>query len=358
MRIDRKRIYLTLYRIVGIIGVFGITSIFFFYGITFLFFVQNKTWVAPTVITATDERALQAQAAFVFQEKTRQELTVKADQERASIKVLQDALSQQYALLRQYNEAVKEFQHAANRQTKANVSIDTNRANVIADLTSIQKDLRQYLKTNDDMLAAGLITKDQHTQTKAQIFSLDASLVDVRQQGNDIWVQTDMLTRQIQTLAGNSGKDITAVDVLNRRAAVIAQIGQLTVTLATTQQALIADEISLKNISAEMNLFNKSINGKVIRQSKVNLAFVPYENNKNVHTGDPVYSCAAVFFWCSRVGTIGQKFDEEQRVDFPVLNLRFTHVVRGFYVEFNIDKGKERSIEDLIVFVGSKPLFL
>lgn len=99
----------------------------------------------------------------------------------------------------------------------------------------------------------------------------------------------------------------------------------------------------IKRLSASPYL--KAIDGKVV------LAFVPYQNLRNVKIGTKLYGCAWGLVACSPVGTVTTVLDGEVTEMHP----HDETIQRGVMVQIDV---KESAAGDTVLFAGSKPLWL
>lgn len=87
-------------------------------------------------------------------------------------------------------------------------------------------------------------------------------------------------------------------------------------------------------------------------ERKLVIAFVPYQNLKNVKMGTPLYGCSWGLVLCSRVGKIMGVIDGEVTDKHP----HDESAQRGLMVEVQLSKPSAE--EDRVLFAGSKPLWL
>nr|HEX4319076.1 hypothetical protein [Kofleriaceae bacterium] len=96
----------------------------------------------------------------------------------------------------------------------------------------------------------------------------------------------------------------------------------------------------------ESSPYLRAVNGKVV------LAFVPYQNLRNVKIGTKLYSCAWGLVGCSVVGTVKATIDGEVQDIHP----HDESVQRGIMVE--VDLTTPSAEGESVLFAGSKPLVL
>lgn len=87
-------------------------------------------------------------------------------------------------------------------------------------------------------------------------------------------------------------------------------------------------------------------------ERKLVIAFVPYQNLKNVKVGTPLYGCSWGLVMCSKVGKITGVVDGEVTEMHP----HDETVQRGLMVE--VELVKRWAEEERVLFAGAKPLWL
>jgi hypothetical protein len=96
----------------------------------------------------------------------------------------------------------------------------------------------------------------------------------------------------------------------------------------------------------ESSPYLRAVNGKVV------LAFVPYQNLRNVKIGTKLYSCAWGLVACSTVGTVKATIDGEVQDIHP----HDESIQRGIMVE--VDLSTPSAEGESVLFAGGKPLVL
>jgi hypothetical protein len=95
----------------------------------------------------------------------------------------------------------------------------------------------------------------------------------------------------------------------------------------------------------EQSPYLRAINQKIV------LAFVPYQNLRNVKIGTKLYSCAWGLVACSNVGKVTTVLEGEVQNVHP----HDESIQRGVMVEIDVSSS---SAGDTVLFAGGKPLFL
>lgn len=95
----------------------------------------------------------------------------------------------------------------------------------------------------------------------------------------------------------------------------------------------------------EQSPYLRAVNQKVV------LAFVPYQNLRNVKIGTKLYSCAWGLVACSNVGKVTAVLEGETQDVHP----HDESIQRGVMVEIDVSSS---AAGETVLFAGSKPLFL
>jgi hypothetical protein len=96
----------------------------------------------------------------------------------------------------------------------------------------------------------------------------------------------------------------------------------------------------------EQSPYLRAVNSKVV------LAFVPYQNLRNVKLGTKLYGCSWGLVFCSRVGKITATIDGEVQDIHP----HDESIQRGIMVEVELSTPSAEG--ETVLFAGSKPLWL
>jgi hypothetical protein len=312
---------LSAYRSVALIALYGILAGVAIYVGTLGFYTINTSWIAPTSVAPTDADSLaisdhlvasQNALATLQMDLQRQNLTV-ADYEaqRSALNALEPALSHAINTEHMQDRMVASRLMALKGRNAADIErtegLLENDATVAH---SIQQDLN-----------AGLITKAAATASLTQLNEsrnalTDSNIADVELQGTILEKKTSVQTD---------------IDAFSKQVDLHSQIATLDVEVAVARQQAAS--------------FTSASGG-----TQVYLAFVPYDNEKHVAVGDPLYDCYLDFIGCRYVGTVKHVYKNEEKVNNPIFHTE----MRGYVVQ--LDLADTNVVRSKTLFVGGKPL--
>jgi len=330
-----------MYRTVALVALYGILAGVVIYVGTLGFYTLNSSWIAPTSVAPTDVNSLglsdrlvasQNGLAALQMDLQRETLTVADyDAQRSALSALEPQLSKAIHLKHSQDHAVA----ARLMDLKGRKAADIMRTagmqeNNITVEHSVQEDLK-----------AGLITKAAATSSLAQL----------NQSRNDL---TDSNIADIELLGMIQEKKTsveTDIDSFSKQIELRSKIATLDMEVALARQQVTTDLQEIERIKAAVSAatdtpYFASVSGG----TPVYLAFVPYDNEKHIGVGEPVFDCYLNFIVCRYVGTIKHVYKNEEKVNNPI----FRTEMRGFVVQLDlIDVNVVRS---KTLFVGGKPL--
>lgn len=316
-----KKAYLFTYRGTGFAIMSFTLAALGVYGFLMMFFFFNSTWIAPTVLSPTSDRMLQFSAGYQQAVQTYETLKV------TEAKAERDRQYANFSLI-----ALKLSKAELNQQLK-NIDVLTgHKVKDLSDSNGLLTQLNGVKAQTQASRKAGLITNEDATQTVTAIQQFRNGTTDG---GLTLSTARITLTGQVvqleQAIQQAQNDERTATD-----------------TIASTKTAidLARAEVLVLNNTSYMHAMKDG----------ANLAFVSYDNLKNIKAGEPIYDCYLLVILCHKVGTVGEVYKDEQLVDFPIFNVRFSRTVRG--VMSSLDMDGQKPMSSSILFVGSKPLFL
>jgi hypothetical protein len=348
-----KKIYLSVYRTVGMAMLITMTVSLIGYGALLMFFMANASWIAPTVMTSTSDKMLQFKSGYLTATQNLNTIQIALATARGQVDLLERRKTMIDAALADLEKTRTQEIGAASTfilQTKPIVGqkqIDVQMSSQLSKETSI------ITRDADANLRAKLITQAEYISimTGTQSFSNQSTngALDLATSKARI----DEETRKVQALNGKAGAMSVVAFAMSARelkqqwleadqAKVIAQ--------DTVNRLLEQESLALQTVA---NLKNTAYMAAAV--AGANLAFVPYENADAVRVGASVYDCTLKVVWCHQVGSIRTVYTDEHTVSYPVFNVKLTREVRGVMID--LDVIDPEAMKNLILFIG-KPLFL
>jgi len=332
---------LTLYRVFAIVVLYAILIGILAYAFIMAFYAVNTTWMAPVILSASDEKSLDFLQKLVTSRQMLQDLHVdivhqqttldEMTKHRAALEALDPELQQAIARERVHD------QKTGPQLAGLDVQKQTDNAKTKAVLAQLDQTEEQIHKD----LANGLITKgDAATQI--------AAINQARDAYTDSRIAEVLLTDNVLDKTTNGTK---SMDVLEKQAELRSEIAQLDVTLAVSEKQLLEDNRQVDALRAAIATARQSpyyLNAS--GTNRLYFAFVPYDNQASAKVGAPIYDCYLDMILCRKVGTVKQIFLGEEDITHPI----FKTQVRGFTIQ--MDLSHPNSAKSKTVFLGRKPL--
>jgi hypothetical protein len=349
------------YRTVGFVVLttilLGLLSFLF----TRVFYLFNRSWIAPTLLSATDERMVRLNSEIVHQSMQRDRLLV----ERTTLEVgLRDAQRRaelgasirESLTLAALNEA-KARRGERRRLHELSGTLDTVR-NQVVEATRQFSDVSR--KTLDEQFQAGLTTRDRYVSGGLQLGQLAQTNLALAEKASDLAARREQMKREADalvsaTLGSAPGSAHLNVDGLRLRQDFVRsaldvakaqdEIKAYTEALATMDRS-IARYGDLLKVLAEDPLL-KALSGSIT------LAFVPYENLAQAHAGAPVFACRLDMLACRKVGQVNQILPGEVSQHSPIESKN----VRGLMLEVTLQDGGHAA-QNQVLFLHHAPFWL
>lgn len=354
-----NKLIVSLYRTVGFVVLtlilLGLVSFLF----TKIFFLVNRSWIAPTLLSPTDERVVRLNSEIVQQSTLRDKLLV----ERAALGVnLRDAERRAGTGM----ALTESLTRAAQNEAKARHGERLRLLQLSNDLDEVKNQVaeatHQFSDTSrhslDEQYQAGLATRDRYLSGGLQLGQLAQTNLALAEKASDLTARRQQMKREAEALVSavrSSAPDHAPLNVDSLRLRQDFMRGALEVARAqdevkafTDAQASMDRSITrydeLLKVLSEAPLL-KALNGRIT------LAFVPYENLTNAHTGSAVFACRVGMFGCRRVGQVRQILSGEVSVHSPVESKN----ERGLMLELAIEEGGH-AVQEQVLFLNHAPL--
>jgi hypothetical protein len=331
----------TLYRIFAIVTLYAVLLGVLGYGFIMGFYAINSSWAAPVILSPSDDKTLDFTEKLVTSKQNLEDLVLdtkrlessvtEMTQHRASLLALEPELQTAITREKSHNRATGPQLSQLDRQKQAD---NANSQQAMAQV--------QELKTSVDKdLAAGLITKSDAATQRVALNQAQSSLTDSK-------IGEVLLTDSILEKTTTGTKSL---DVLDKQAELRSEIAQLDIALNLAQKQLREESQQIARLkkaiaTAKQTPYYLTVSGG----SKIYFAFVPYDNQKSVSVGAPVYDCYLNMVACRQVGTVKQIFSGEEHAVHPI----FRSDMRGFLIQ--LDLSHPESARSKTIFLNRKPV--
>lgn len=334
---------LPLYRLLALASLylvlFGVLGYSFLVG----FYAVNKSWIAPVILSPSDDKTLDLTSRLVLSESTLENL-------KLDVGRLQDGVAEMeshkaaLALLRPEIDLAIEREMEHDESTgKELASLNLQKRQDNEKTQHILEQIAEVEAQLDRDLAAGLITKGDAAVVKTQLNQQRNGLTDGKI--GEVLLQDNVLQK---TTVGTP-----RLDVLAKRTELESQITQLDIQIATSQKQITTEEEQIARLeeaiaaAKQTPYYLSSSTGKPLH-----FAFVPYDNKEDAKPDAPVYDCYLSFVGCRYVGTVKRVFHNEEAATNPV----FRTQMRGFFIELDLEHPEAATSKTLML--GRKPFLI
>jgi CII-binding regulator of phage lambda lysogenization HflD len=332
---------LTTYRIFAIIVLYAVLVGVLSYAFVMGFYALNRSWAAPVILSASDEKSLDYMQKLVVSRQTIEDLKVDILRQQTTLAEMAKHRASLLALDPELQAAIiREREH--DKLTGPQLAtLDMQKQADNRKTQEIVSQIRQLETQIKSDLANGLITKgDAATQLTALNQAEDAY--------TDSRIADVLLTDSVLDKTTNGTK---ALDAIEKQAELRSNIAQLDVTLSVAEKQLEEDNRQVERLHDAINIAKQSpyyLNDS--GEKRLYFAFVPYDNQANATVGAPIYDCYLNMALCRKVGSVKQIFLGEQVISHPI----FKTQIRGLTILMELSHPE--SAKSQTVFLGSKPL--
>jgi hypothetical protein len=329
------------YRAIAVVTLYAILALVGSYAFVQVFFALNTSWVAPFIVTPTNDKILDLTEKMVSSQQTLTVLVLDRDRLRDSLGDLKKSKNSLDLLDGKLQMALR-LQDTANTVDAPELkqlNIQKNE-DMAATLRVLDEAREIETKINKD-LRAGLITKGDAAVAKTQ-------LRETRNTYTDGKIAEVLLRESVRQKTPNYG---ATVDALSKEAELQSSIIQLAIQITAGEEQLRSDETQILQLKAAIATAQNSPYFLATKHD-VKFAFVPYENQAKIFEGAGVYSCYLSMVFCRRVGTVQQIFADEEKLNSPFPF--FKSELRGSLIQLNLEETE--AAKEKVLFVGHKPL--
>ena len=332
-----------LYRIFAIVTLYAVLIGVLAYGFVMGFYAINTSWAAPVILSPSDDKSLDFTQKLVTSKQSLEDLNLDKKRLESSVAEMNGHRAALLALEPALKSAIgREATH--NRASGPQLSqLDQQKQTDNLKTMGIMTQVQQVESAIDRDLAAGLITKGDAATQKAALNQAQSSLTDSRI--NELLLKDTVLEK--------TTSNTKSLDVLDKQAELRSEIAQLDIAINIAQKQIHEESQQIDRLkqalaTAKQTPYYLSVSGG----NRVYFAFVPYDNQKSVSVGAPIYDCYLNMIACRKVGTVKQIFASEEHAIHPI----FRSDMRGFLMQMELDHPD--SARSKTVFLNRKPLFL
>jgi hypothetical protein len=317
--------------------------------------------VAPTIVSASDERVLKLDAEMAERLAERDRLVADKAELEARMADADRVVAAEQGFQERFRTALKADRGAREQELARLVSL---RKQYDATADEIAKSNQAYAGLAriraETLQAAALIDREQFLTQNHQLAQLASSNLGLADRRAGLEGQLSTLQRQVGALgatnariAGGKAAGPLSADVLLLE----QQYARSTLESARAEgikEAMQAGLKALEDAIARYDGLVQAINGSpylAAMQGDLAIAFVPYDNLASVTPGVSLYGCDLGIVWCHRVGRVKRYLDGEVNLRHPARNT----LVRGRMVV--LDLFDQRWVQKDLLHAGRAPLF-
>jgi hypothetical protein len=333
--------YVNLYRVSAVVALYGMFAAITGYAVLMGFYSVNKSWVAPVLISPSNDKILSLTAQMVASQQTLDSLNL-------STKSMGEARSEMVQRRGVLEKLDQQLETAAAQQKSDNISSgqELNRLAVEkhADLRNTQAMLAEIDQSESEVernLKAGLITRSEALAQKTTVAQFRNAYTDA--QVSEV-VLKDNVRQKLST-------DLSVVDTMSKAVELRSELAQLDLNIRTGDDQIANNKVQIENIEKAIRRTQDNPYFVAAQSTKaVEMAFLPFDNQDAASVDAPVYDCTLSFVWCRKVGIVSRIFSEEERATNPI----FKTDIRGTFIQ--LDLTGHEAVKSKTLFVGRKPL--
>ena len=335
--------YVNVYRVTAMMALYGMFAAITGYAALMGFYSVNKSWVAPLLISPSNDKILSLTAQMVASQQTLDSLNLSTK----SLREARAEMVQRRGVLQNLNQ---QLETAAAQQKSANISSGQELSRLAlqkhADLRSTQAMLSEIDQSESEVernLKAGLITRSEALAQKTTLAQFKNAYTDA--QVSEV-VLKDSARQKMST-------DLSVVDTMSKAVELRSELAQLDLNIKTGDDQISNNTVQIANIQKAIRATQDNPYFVVAQSTTpVEMAFMPFDNQNAVSVDAPVYDCTLSFVWCRKVGSVSRNFSEEERATNPI----FKTDIRGTFIQ--LDLTDHEAVKSKTLFVGRKPLLL
>jgi hypothetical protein len=298
------------------------------------YYAAVDSWVVPSTLTPESDAAIQMNLQLNDQLVERTRLHAESERNDADI-ISVSAAIRRLEMLRDDSDGalVWSAREAADRATSMTLSISSLREQRALLHSMLLRGKTQASKTEKNV-KDGLASDEERERDQQALAQTQLAMVEVDRQVQASRNERDELMRMSTALKTHStsadGRAPEVVDREERDVRLVLEIEKLEAEKRSLAAAKLAnDEALAKRDESIADLRSRPLFRAL--QERLDLAFVPYAQLKNVAVGSELVSCSGVVFGCRVVGRVAEILPGEVATSDP-----WADMARGQYVVLDL----------------------
>lgn len=322
------------------------------------FFFASESWIAPIIISSSDEEVIRLYAHAASQQAER-------EQALALVRELQLRLADAQRTL----ETERRFQERFLQALEGDRRLKAQELATLQEILRKSQEVREQIEISNraytamarkratDLLSARLVDREEYITLEHQLAQMARTRLSLAEAEAGIAGRISEIqarARALDDFVKGAGRGKASVDVV----LIEREYLESALALARAEEEIEAVRANLEATMRSVEMYEEILrsirNAPRIRaiEGKLTVAFVPYENLRNAQPNAPVYGCSMGIVFCREVGRIAARLEGEVTARHPVRN----KIVRGILVEVDFDD--PHWAEEEVLHVGGRPLFL
>lgn len=322
------------------------------------FFYTSDSWIAPIIISSSDEEVIRLYGHAAEQQLERERALAQARELRIRLSTTERIIQSERRFQERFLEAVEgDRRLRAGELRRLREILETSREVRDQIEVSNQAFAGMARKRANELMSARLVDGEEYLTLEhqlAQMARTKLSLVEAEAGIAGRISEIHARARALDEFAKGSSRGRASVDVVLLEREYLRSA----LDLARAEEEVDALRENLEATLRSVEMYDEVLrsirNAPRVRaiEGKLTVAFVPYENLRNAQPDAPVFGCAMGVVLCREVGRISERLEGEVTARHPVRN----KIVRGVLVE--VDFSDPDWAEEEVLHVGGRPLFL
>lgn len=322
------------------------------------FFYTSESWIAPIIISSSDEEVIRLYGHAAEQKMEREKVLAHARELQVRLADVERIIQTERRFQQRFMEAVENDRRLrADELRRLREILETSREVRDQIELSNQAFAGMARKRANELMSARLVDREEYLTLEHQLAQMARTNLSLAETEAGIAGKISELfarSTALDSIGKSGGGSKASVDVVLLEREYLKS--SLALARAAEEEGALREnlEATMRAVRMYDEILRSIENAPRIRaiEGKLTVAFVPYENLPNATPDAPVYGCAIGVVLCKEVGRISERLEGEVTARHPVRN----KIIRGIFVE--VDFSEPDWAEKDVLHVGGRPLFL